>query len=150
LRQRGFDPSHGVDRYLAGRAQQSGKTIAGLESLEFQIGLLDQLSKRDQESLLLQSLKEATALEGNVNEIVQSWWKGDVVGLEKLLLRGMREFPEVHRKVFEERNRRWLRQMETLIAEGRDTMVVVGAGHLVGKDGLLELLRQRGYTMEQL
>ncbi len=150
LQQLGFDPNHGIDRYLAKRAKQAGKETAGLETLEFQVGLLDQLSKRNQEMLLRQSLNEITLLDENVNQIVQFWSRGDLTGVEKLLLKGMQQFPELHQKVFAERNRRWLGQIERLIAEGLDVMVVVGAGHLVGKDGIIELLKQRGYTMEQL
>jgi uncharacterized protein YbaP (TraB family) len=52
LQKLGFDPNSGVDRYLAGRAAQAGKLMAGLETAAFQIGLMDQLSASDQESML--------------------------------------------------------------------------------------------------
>ena len=58
LQKLGFDPNYGVDRYLAERATKSGKTVVGLETAAFQIGLIDQLPARDQESMLRQSLKE--------------------------------------------------------------------------------------------
>jgi hypothetical protein len=57
LNKLGFDPNFGVDRYLADRAKEASKPIMGMETLEFQIGLIDQLSPRDQESMLLQTLK---------------------------------------------------------------------------------------------
>ena len=63
LQKLGFDPNYGVDRYLAERAKKSGKTMVGLETAAFQIGLIDQLPERDQESMLRQSLKEMDLLD---------------------------------------------------------------------------------------
>jgi len=150
LQKLGFDPNAGVDRYLASRAMKYGKTIAGLETVTFQIGLMDQLSQSEQESMLRQSLQEMDRLETSLDRIIRSWATGDVAALEELLLSGMREYPAVHQKILVERNRRWLPQIEKIIEQGENTLVVVGAAHLVGKDGVIELLKSRGYRVEQL
>jgi uncharacterized protein len=149
FQQIGLDPNFGVDHYLAARAKSSGKSTSGLETLEFQIGLLDQMSKRDQESLLRETVVELDLLDANINQIVQAWLKGDVQSLESLLLAGMKQYPEVHEKIIVERNRRWVPQIEKILAQGSGAMVVVGAAHLVGKDGVIEMLKARGYTLEQ-
>jgi uncharacterized protein len=138
-----------VDHYLAERAKRSGKSTSGLETLEFQIGLLDQLSKRDQESLLRETVVELDLLDTNINQIVQAWLKGDSDSLEALLLAGMKEYPEVHEKIIVDRNRRWVPQIEKIFAQGDGGMVVVGAAHLIGKDGVIEMLKARGYRLEQ-
>ncbi|MBI1996579.1 MAG: TraB/GumN family protein [Deltaproteobacteria bacterium] len=150
LQKLGFDPDYGVDRYLSERAKRGGKSTGGLELLEFQIGLLDGLSRRDQEMMLRETLKELDQLDKGVEQLVQFWMKGDVVSVEAWLLAGMREYPEVYEKVIVDRNRRWLPQIENLIAQGENAMVIVGAAHLVGREGVIELLKQRGYTVEQL
>jgi len=150
LQKLGFDPNYGVDRYLTERAKRSGKSTGGLESLEFQIGLLDGLSRRDQEMMLRETLKELDQLDKGVEQLVQFWLKGELGSVEEWLLAGMREYPEVYAKVIVERNRRWLPQIEKMIAQGENTMVIVGAAHLVGREGVIELLKQRGYTVEQL
>jgi uncharacterized protein len=150
LQKLGFDANSGVDRYLAERAMKSGKAMAGLETVEFQIGLIDQLSEKDQESMLRQSLKEMDLLDGGLDQIVRSWSTGNVSSLEALLLSGMREYPAVHQKIIVDRNRRWVPQIEKMIKQGESTLIVVGAGHLVGKDGVIELLKARGYTVEQM
>jgi len=150
LQKLGFEPNHGVDRHLADRAKHHGKPTGGLETLEFQIGLLDQLSRPDQELMLRETLTEFDLLDKGVERIVQSWMNGDIGAVEELLLAGMREYPEVHQKIIAERNRRWLPQIEKMLAQGESALVVVGAAHLVGKDGVIELLKQRGYTVEQL
>jgi uncharacterized protein YbaP (TraB family) len=150
LQKLGFDSSYGIDRYLAERAKTSGKKSGGMETLEFQIGLLDQLSARDQEAMLRQGLKDLDLLDRSVAPVVQSWMRGDVASLEELLLSGMREHPAMYQKVIVERNRRWLSQIEKLMAQGEHVLLVVGAAHLVGKEGVLELLKARGYAVEQM
>jgi uncharacterized protein len=150
LRKLGFDPNYGVDRYLAERAKKSAKPIVGLETVTFQIGLIDQLSERDQESMLRQSLKEMDLLDKGLDQIVRAWSTGDVASLEALLLSGMREYPAVHQTIIVDRNRRWLPQIEKMIEQGESTLIAVGAAHLVGKDGVIELLKARGYTVEQM
>lgn len=148
FQQLGLDANLGVDRYLAERAKSSGKPTSGLETLEFQLTLLDQLPKRDQEMMLRETVTELDLLDKNLDQIVQSWLKGDSASLENLLLAGMKEYPELHQKIIVERNRRWLPQIEKAIGQG-GAMVVVGAAHLVGPDGVVEMLRSRGYELEQ-
>jgi uncharacterized protein len=150
LQKLGFDPNSGVDRYLAGRATQSGKPMTGLETAAFQIGLMDQLSATDQESMLRQSLRGMDLLDKGLDRIVRSWAAGDVPALEELLLNAMREYPAVHQKIVVDRNRRWLPKIERMIEQGESALVVVGAAHLVGKEGVIELLKARGYTLEQM
>jgi uncharacterized protein len=150
LQKLGFDPDYGVDRYLAERAAKSGKTIVGLETVAFQIGLIDQLPERDQEAMLRQSLKEMDLLDRGLDQIVRAWSTGDVTTLEGLMLSGMREYPAVHQAIIVDRNRRWLPQIEKMIEQGESALITVGAAHLIGKDGVIELLRARGYTVEQM
>ena len=150
LQKLGFDAGFGVDRYLAERGAKAGKAMSGFETVGFQIGLIDQLSPQDQESMLRQSLQEMDLVDRSLDRIVRSWSTGDVHSLEELLLSGMRDYPEVHQKIIADRNRSWLPQIEKALQQGESTLVVVGAAHLVGKDGILELLKARGYTLEQL
>ncbi len=150
LRKLGFDSNFGVDRYFADRAKRERKPVQGLETPEFQIGLFDQFSRRDQESMLRQTLKEMDLLENGVERIVQAWTAGEVAKMEELILASMRDYPEVHRKLIADRNRRWIPQIEQFLADGESVLVVVGAAHLVGKGSVIELLKERGYRVEQL
>jgi len=149
LQSLGLEANAGVDRYLAQRAKTNGKATGGLETFEFQIGLLDQLPKTEQELMLRETVRELDLLDKNIDEIVQSWVKGDVELLAKLLLVGMKEYPEVYQKIIVDRNRRWLPEIEKLIHGGSGAMLVVGAAHLVGQDGLIEMLKAKGYSVEQ-
>jgi len=110
---------------------------------------LDQLSKKDQELMLRETVTELELLDKNINEIVQLWLKGEGDQLAKLLLAGMMEYPDLHQKIIVERNQRWLPEIEKLIQQASGAMVVVGAAHLVGKDGIVEMLKAKGYSVEQ-
>ncbi len=149
LQRMGLDPKFGVDRHLAEQAKSSGKPTSGLETLESQLGIFDQLSKREQESMLRETVGELERLDRDINEIVQSWLKGDHHRLTTLLLTGMQEYPDLYEKVLVERNRRWVADIEKLVQQGGGAMVVVGAAHLVGKDGVVEMLKTKGYRVEQ-
>jgi uncharacterized protein YbaP (TraB family) len=74
---------------------------------------------------------------------------GDVDRLASLLLAGMREYPDLYEKILVERNRRWLTEIEKLIQQKSGAMVVVGAAHVVGKDSVIEMLKAKGYNVEQ-
>lgn len=148
LQSLGVDASVGVDRYLAERAKAAGKPTRGLETLEFQIGLLDQLSKTDQDLMLRETVRELDLLDKNFDDIVQAWKRGDAEALTGLLLAGMKEYPEVYQKIIVERNRRWVPEIEKFVHRG-DVMVAVGAAHLLGPDGVIEMLKTKGYSVEQ-
>jgi hypothetical protein len=149
LEKLGFSASLGVDRYLAQQARQGDKPTAGLETAEFQIGFFDQFSDRLQELLLRQTVDDMDHLEKSVDQIVRAWKNGDTGAMENLLLAAMRAYPEIHQKIIDDRNHRWLPQIENILSSGENALIVVGAAHLVGKAGVIELLRGRGYKVEQ-
>ncbi len=150
LQKLGYDPNSGVDRQLARRAQLANKPVSGLESVESQFDLLDQLPAGLQEMMLRYSISEIEQINKMVESLVRVWRDGDVAAAEKLFLESMAAYPELREKLLDERNRNWLPQIEKFIDSGEDTLVVVGAAHLVGKNGVIELLKGRGYRLEQM
>ena len=149
LQRMGLDPKLGVEHNLAERAKGDGKPTSGLETLEFQLGIFDQLSKREQELMLRETAGELERIDKNVKDIVESWLKGDGERLAALLLAGMRQYPELQQKLVIERNRRWLDQIAKLVEQGSNARVVVGAAHLVGQEGIVDMLKARGLSVEQ-
>jgi len=150
LQKLGYDPSLGIDRQLAQRASPANKPVSGLETTAFQFDLLDGLPPEMQEMMLRQSVAEMEQLDKTVDEMVSAWRSGDAAAAEKLFLQSMTEYPELREKLLDERNRNWLPKIEEFINSGEDTLVVVGAAHLVGKNGVIELLKGRGYKVEQM
>ncbi|MGH7886466.1 MAG: TraB/GumN family protein [Candidatus Binatia bacterium] len=150
LQKMGYDPSVGVDRQLARRAQLSNKPVSGLESIESQFDLFDRLPAGLQEMMLRYSIGEIEQINKLVDRLVRVWRDGEVAAAEQLFLGSLREYPEIQEKLLDERNRNWLPQIEKFLQLGEDTLVVVGAAHLVGKNGVIELLKGRGYKVEQM
>ena len=99
---------------------------------------------------LRRSLLEMDQLEKSVDDMVDAWNRGDVERGEKLFLESMRGYPELKTKLLDERNRSWIPQIDQFLKQDEDILVVVGAAHLVGKEGVIELLNARGYKLEQM
>ncbi len=150
LQKLGYDPSLGIDHQLAQRAKQANKPVSGLETAEFQMDIFNQLTAAQQDLFLRQSLLEMDQLEQAVDDMVGAWQSGDVERGEKLFLESMRAYPELKDKVLDARNRRWLPQIEALLKQNQNVLVVVGTAHLVGPAGVIELLKARGYKLEQM
>ena len=148
--QLGFKPEYGVDEYFYNRAQQAGKDLHALETLEYQIDLFDQLSWPDQEMLLLETFDEIDYYESISQTMVDSWRSGNTTALEEMILEPFEEYPHLYTKFISERNENWLPQIEGFLQEGDDYLIIVGAGHLVGPNGLTTLLQNEGYSVEQV
>jgi uncharacterized protein YbaP (TraB family) len=145
----GYASASGVDEQLAQRAAADHKRIIGLETMDEQLGFFAHLSAAQQLRYLRYTLDEQDHAGEELNQMVAAWRSGDSGALEKLLAEGFRDFPDLYRLLTSERNRRWLATLEPLLNGHQDYLVVVGAMHLVGNEGLVALLRQRGYHVEQ-
>jgi len=145
----GLDPQSGVEQRFVAKAAADKKQIIGLETLEDQLGLLANLSPKLQKDFLLQTLEEADQVDQEINDMMAAWRSGDVAALEKYVARGMQEFPELYRPLTVDRNRRWLSRLEEMLGAEENYLVIVGALHLVGKDGVLDLLEKKGYKFTQ-
>jgi hypothetical protein len=149
LRKLGFESAFGVDRHFFEKAQEAGKDIKGLESVEFQLGLFDNLSTPIQELFLLQSLEDLKNIEARIKVMVDAWTQGNIKDLERLL-EGMREYPELYQVLVVSRNQAWLPQIEQALKQSKPVFIVVGTLHLLGKEGLVTVLKEKGYAVEQL
>ena len=149
LAQRGFRPELGIEQQLADRAVRDGKPIEGLETAEQQFALLAGLPLAEQKRFLMMSLAESERLDAEIEDLLAAWRAGDVEALEEMLSAAFEEFPELYGPLTEVRNRAWVERLDDLLDERDDYLVVVGALHLVGPDSVVDLLRQRGYTVTQ-
>ncbi len=149
LVQEGFDADSGVDEQFAARAANDHKPIIALETIEQQLGIFAHLSPDQQRRFLLYMLDDADDTLHSADAVVAAWRSGDVVQLERLLSDSSAQYPELFRLLTTDRNRRWLPTVTGLLAARQDYLVIVGALHLVGQDGLVNLLRQAGYQVDQ-
>lgn len=149
LQKLGFDPQAGVEPRFVAKARLDGKEIVGLETLAEQLHLLSDLSPNLQKQFLRQTLEEIDSAEKEIGTMLQAWRTGDAAGLEALVLKGVKEFPELYRPLTVDRNKKWLSKLESILAAKENHLVIVGALHLVGDDGVIELLKAKGYKIEQ-
>lgn len=144
-----FQTQYGVDMQLNARAHSANKPIIGLEPVETQLGLFDSISPADQERMVLQSSGPDSSSR-ILTRIKDAWMAGDAEALDDLLNQGLKDAPALFAKLVTERNAAWLPKIEELAKSKDDALIVVGAGHLVGKQGVVELLRAKGYAVDQM
>ncbi len=147
----GFDPRYGVDRYFLGKSKQ--KRILELESFDSQVQLFSDLSDAEQELYLLYTMRDLKATHQEFDHLVKLWKSGDTAGMESFLMRYPKEdkrLEPAYERFFYERNRNMVSHIEFYLKTNGTYFVVVGAGHLIGEKGIVELLKKRGYRVEQL
>jgi uncharacterized protein YbaP (TraB family) len=145
----GFDAELGLDKHFYDQAKAAGKAVQGLETADYQISRLDGMTMDQQEHLLAESLKDLDAEKANMAKLVEGWRVGDAPEVERLVLAELKQEPLLYQRLLVERNRNWLPKIEALFARPGHALVVVGAAHLLGSDGLVAMLRAKGYTVEQ-
>ncbi|HMJ04779.1 MAG TPA: TraB/GumN family protein [Chthoniobacterales bacterium] len=140
----------GVEGFLTQRARANSKPIFGLETLRDGVATFADLSERQAEAfLLLTFLPSANPQVGNA-ELLAAWRRGETDYVWRITHDGFRDYPELGRRVLEDRNRTWMPKIERYFANSTPSFVVVGAAHLGGPEGLLRQLRSKGYKIELL
>jgi len=159
--QMGFDPELGIDYYFLEKAYaDKSKKIIELESLEQQINLF--LDIPNGELLLKESLYSLDESELLMSDMMHFWKEGDVPRMNKLLFEDALDdypaFTEIYDELFYGRNQNMVAQIERMLRTARSDaranekenyFVVVGSGHLVGDKGIVNALKQKGYTVER-
>ncbi len=149
LRKLGFDPAYGIDRHFFRLAQQTQKQILTLEPVDFQIGLVTDFTRQQSEFLMRTTLDELDQTGPVFSNLVRAWQTGDAAQLDELLHKAMRSSPTLFKRMVTDRNQRWASELRPLLAGNKDTIVIVGAGHLVGEQGVVEQLRRDGWAVRQ-
>lgn len=149
LMKAGFKAEAGVDFRLARRARDDGKQIEAFETADYQIGLFSEMDEDSSRAFLRYTLKDIGAVVSQLGLLTEAWKAGDVGTLSALLTEAFSEEPELFERMVTVRNQAWLPRIERLLNGGDTSMVVVGALHLVGPGGLIEMLRDQGYQVEQ-
>ena len=146
----GADPEYGVDKHFFKLAREGGKRIVPLETVDFQIDLLMGLSKPEQELMVEKSLEEIDDEKKLYNELVIAWKSGNATELEKTLNKMRTEAPSIFKKLVTDRSASWIPEIDQLLQGAQNAIVIVGAGHLVGANGVVDLLKKKGVKVTQL
>ena len=149
LQRLGFNPNYGIDIYFFKKAQADGKEIGFLEPAEFQINLLGNMAEQDQNNFLSQTLKDLEVVNELSKDLVGSWKNGNADKLHELLTKSFKDYPHLHDRLLIQRNKNWVKEIEGAIRKNKNAIFVVGVGHLVGPESVVDLLKERGYRITQ-
>jgi uncharacterized protein YbaP (TraB family) len=150
LEMAGFSETLGVDVYFFRKARSTGKPVLGLETIRDQAQIFDHFSDEENERYLVGTLATLATYPALIGRLVTAWQNGDVRLLDQILNQDQHADPVTHKALFSDRNIKWLPQIEAIAQKNENYLVVVGAGHLVGYDGVVAQLRRRGYTVKQM
>jgi hypothetical protein len=139
----------GVELFLQRKARANRKPITGLESVQEHIAPFVGLNDREGEALLLIHFINMGRANLDVGSMLGLWRRGDADALARLLRDAFQDFPAFGDRIIGQRNRRWIPKIEQFIKSGQTYFVVAGAGHMGGSEGVVALLRARGYKVEQ-
>jgi uncharacterized protein YbaP (TraB family) len=145
----GYLSAAGLDTHLTQRAKETGKERIALETADFQVGLFAGLTPDQSLDFLRYTLADLETMIPEMDRLYRHWRAGEVEPVEAALLEGFEDFTGVFEKMVVDRNRSWLQPIVDLLEGERDAMVVVGSMHLVGEYGIVNLLRENGYAVEQ-
>ncbi len=152
IKKSGFSPEFGIDQYFITRAERR-KPILELESGQQQMELLSTSSTIEQDKMLKKTLDQLENTASFFRSVLEAWQTGDTRHLKDLILRDIDTDPDtksLYEALFTIRNHAMTDKIVKLSESGKNYFVVVGAGHLVGEEGIVELLRDRGYEVTQL
>jgi hypothetical protein len=149
LERQGYDPLWGVDNYYFRRAEKYGKRTEGLVSLDEHMRMLAELPLPDGDAYLQAMLRDAETLRSMLRDVVRAWKGGEADRLAALVNAGFTEHPGLRDHLLVRRNKQWIPAIERYLAGDEPALVIVGAGHLVGEDSVIELLRRNGHVVEQ-
>jgi uncharacterized protein YbaP (TraB family) len=145
----GMSAQLGIDRHFLNRVSR-GIRVEEIETMEQQMHLFVEIAGDDPERVLLQALQSAESDGNVVMDLQDAWVAGDADKLEELVRSMYTSAPEVAEKLIGRRNLRMAEVVERHL-NGRETaFVVVGAAHMVGENGVVRLLEEKGYHVEQI
>jgi uncharacterized protein YbaP (TraB family) len=152
LQKLGMDAENGIDLYFLKKAAETSKKVLELESVDFQIDLLSGFSPELQVQFLRQTLEDRTTLEAEMEAMLGAWKTGDAAAMERVIMENRRSNPELEEvfvRIMDDRNVTMTQRIREYLRGESDCFVVVGAGHLVGDKGILQLLKNEGFRPEQ-
>jgi hypothetical protein len=138
----------GADSVVLEQATKAKKPIRYLETADQQLALIAPSDPKVELQSLEEELKSFATEDADIAAITGAWEKGDTAALDALSSKEFVGQPEARATFFTDRNRNWVKQIEAMLRERKTFFITVGAGHLVGKDGVPALLRADGYRVQ--
>ena len=145
----GMEAGLGIDKHFLDRAN-GGMRVEQLETAEWQLRLLADIPEVKQEQYLATTIKSTELTKQLGQQVEAAWVNGDAHKLDALLSSAYQDAADLAKRVFTDRNLHMAGVVEQYLKGNERCFVVVGAGHLVGKEGVVRLLQNRGVKVEQV
>nr|WP_269814632.1 TraB/GumN family protein [Bowmanella yangjiangensis] len=150
MQQQGLD-QQGVDMHFLARAENDQKPLGFLESAMQQMRYLAEMGVGQEDELIVYTLDDMQSLPQMLEELRSAWRNGDLGALEADGINPMREtHPKLYQSLLKARNDQWVPQLLSMLEDKPVELVLVGALHLAGDDGLLAQLSRQGVKVEKL
>ena len=149
----GYDPNLGIDQHFLQKAKRDSKAVLELESAESQMALLSKNDKQFQDLLLRYTLEEMHEMEPMLNKMFKSWKEGDAKTLSTVVDSSLVVDPRltgIYEELITKRNYKMTEKILGYLKTKKHYFVVVGAGHVVGNEGIVALLQKHGFKVTQL
>jgi uncharacterized protein YbaP (TraB family) len=146
----GLKSSEGVEPALRSAFAAQGKPVGELESNVEQLGFFDRLPEDAQRQLLLGAIDQSSAVRADFQEMLSAWTRGDVKAIARSFNRDLAGSPALEQALIKQRNANWSKWIERRMTQPGAVMIAVGAGHLAGKDSVIELLQRDGYRVHRI
>lgn len=147
LQQAQFSAEFGLDQFFYARAQEDGKPVEGLETAAQQTALFTDIGDALSSQMVSEALDEHAYASQTPEEFLRIWREGDAATMEKMMKDMKRRYPKLYERLLASRNRAWLPQLVEKFNGDAPVLVVVGAGHLVGPEGLVAALKSKGFAV---
>lgn len=145
-----LDPSRGVESRLTAQFAAAGKPVGGLETAQMQLTLFETLDPQTQRTLLTRAVKGSDEAVADVRALTASWARGDLAALEKVINENVDAVPAARKAILTDRNRRWSAWVKRRLDRPGTVLMAVGAGHLVGTDGVPAMLGAEGLEVKRV
>lgn len=144
----GFDPNSGVELELKPEFVKANKPVKGFETAEQQIHYFADMSDKAQVDYLISEIDDLDTAVDKFKKMVAAWYAGDLAAMDQLNNAEFRDkYPDLFQTLVVKRNQNFTAQIETMVKGDGVSFVAIGAGHMVGKDGVPAMLEKEGYKV---
>lgn len=138
----------GVDLIFYRQATKDRKPVEKFETVDEQITFIVGMGKDNEDALITHTIRDMKTTKQEMESLVSAWKKGDDQELSALMLAEIKKkTPKLYKELLVERSRNWLPMIDAYQKTPQKEFILVGMGHLVGPDGILEALRKNGYKV---
>lgn len=139
----GYGADSGAEAVLRKAAVAKGKRLGALETVDYQLGLFDQLPREAQLKFLGEAVRDFDKSFAIIGTMTEEWGSGDPEGLGKLMNEQMDD-ADLAESLLYQRNRNWAGWIRKRLDQPGTVFIAVGAGHLAGMNSVQDVLKQQG------